>query len=185
MVNHKIGEIEWGDAKKVIISPSYDMYYKNDDNYYYLAFKGKDTKPFSFYVDLYLSSNDKLENIHASHQMGYRDLTGVEWSDEWSKREPKLTWGYQPGWIANTVSTNRDKMALLRKDKTEGNLYLMAINPYDGYEFQFSKQQWDLKNMKMRVAIRDLYVEDAPRTYYPQNSDKTDAENWLKLNWDN
>jgi hypothetical protein len=178
MADGIVDQNEWLDAKLILIDSSNTIYAKSDDRYYYLAIKSQLQKP--FYIDLFIEESGSIKNIHASSQLGDRVLTDSSWSDY----EPQTKWGYNIGWIANTVKFDREKMRNIEKENPEMNPYAVAFIPYDAIEFQFSKKHFNLDEVKFRIEIRNMIGPDGFETVvFPQNSKRKHVKNWTNIDF--
>ena len=168
---------EWADAKSTQIGDGYSILVKQDKFYYYVAINRIDDNP--IYVDFYLHLNNKTYNIHASQQIGERLLEDTTWTD----RKPEMKWGVRNGWTASVAIVDRIKLSQLRKDKVEIiQAYMQSILPYDGYEFQFLKESWNLKEAKIRIEIKHMYNSDEfKEVIYPLKSEKKSINTWGKF----
>jgi len=176
MIDGKIEKQEWSDSKSVTFSDNYKMFIKEDDRFYYIAIESIQKIP--FYVDMFVATNSNLYNIHASSQLGQRKLTGNKWDD----RNPKTNWGYKSGWVANTVLFDRSKRKKLKEEGFKGNIGLEIVIPYDGFEFQFSKDKWNLNKSSFRIELRNMVgIVDFKEIVFPANSTRHDSSNWFKL----
>ena len=168
--------MEWSDGKLTPINNAYNLYYKEDERYYYMAVQRTDNRP--FYIDMFISHQANLYNIHASTQLGERWLNEKDWSDE----KPEYHWGNNKDWIANMVLFDRKKIRQLRKEGFEGNINLEAVFSYNGFEFQFSKSRWDFPQSKFRIEMRDMFgMEDFEEIIFPENSTRYNDSNWFQL----
>lgn len=179
MIDNKFDEGEWTDAKKIPLNDAYDLLYKQDKHYYYLAVKRIDEQP--IYVDILLSVDDKTYNIHASQQLGERFLPDTTWTD----REPAVRWGIRKGWTASVAIVDRAKVRKLRTEKVDPSAaYMQSLQAYDGYEFQFSKKDWPLDKAKIRVEIKHMFLaKDFKDIIFPANSEQKVLTNWHQMNW--
>lgn len=178
LIDGQISADEWQDAQKIALDDRNEMYLKSDQFYYYIALKSSMEKP--IYYDLFFEISGKLVNVHASSQLGDRVLPDTSWSD----REPKTRWGFNQGWIANTVKFDREKLRQLRAEGVEGDLFQQTLLPYDGMEFQFSKEEWQLGNALVRVEVRGMTSrEDFKEGIFPENSQRKDTAQWYRLSW--
>jgi hypothetical protein len=178
MADGIVDQSEWLDAKLILIDSSNTIYAKSDDRYYYLAIKSQLQKP--FYIDLFIEESGSIKNIHASSQLGDRVLADSTWSDY----EPETKWGYNIGWIANTVKFDREKMRTIEKGNLEMNPYASSFIPYDAMEFQFSKRHFNLDEAKFRIEIKNMIGPDGFRTViFPQDSKRKQVENWTKIDF--
>ncbi len=178
LTDGKISAEEWQDAQKIVLDDRNDMYLKSDQFYYYIALKSSMEKP--IYYDMFFEISGELVNVHASSQLGDRVLPDTSWTDQ----EPKTRWGFNQGWVANTVKFDREKLRQLRAEGVEGDLFQQTLLPYDGMEFQFSKEAWQLENALVRVEVRGMTSrEDFKEGIFPADSKRKDTANWHQLSW--
>lgn len=178
LTDGKITADEWQDAQKIALDDLNTMYLKSDQFYYYIALKSGMEKP--IYYDLFFEISGKLVNVHASSQLGDRVLPDTSWTD----REPKTRWGFNQGWVANTIKFDREKFRQLRAEGVEGDLFQQTLVPYDGMEFQFSKEAWQLESALMRVEVRGMTArEDFKEGIFPASSKRKDTTHWHQLSW--
>ncbi len=175
MINGQLETEEWKGSKITPMGKMYDLYLKQDAQYYYIGVKKK-TK-FPFYVDMFFKIKGELYNIHASAQLGERHLKEKVWDD----RTPPTQWGYINHWTANTVLFDRGKMKEQKEGGAKGNLALKTVLPYDGFEFQFAKSHWDLEGAEMRIEMRNMVgIEDFQEVGFPEKSMRRGGE-WYVL----
>jgi hypothetical protein len=173
LLNGRIEANEWTDSQVLKLDHGFEIFIKRDKHYTYLAVKSTSGLP--FYVDLFLSFNDSLYNIHASTQLGERKLETANWDDN----NPVTHWGYINDWFANTVLFDKIKLKRLREENFEGNLALETIIPYTGFEFQFANRSWDFCNAKIRLEIRDMVGLDGfEEVVFPKESTRMDHGQW-------
>lgn len=178
MADGQIDTKEWQDSKSIAVDGENTIYYKSDSRYYYLAVKSQLPKP--LYVDLFISEAGAVKNIHASSQLGERILTDTIWTDY----EPKTKWGYTNGWIANTVKFDRVKMRQIQAEDPTKNPYESAFIPYDGIEFQFSKELFNFNEARFRCEIRNMIGPEGFETVvFPKNSKRKQTDTWATLNF--
>lgn len=177
LLNGTITDEEWSNSKLVNIDEDYVMYLKEDWQYYYLAIESKINHP--FYLDIFINNaKDTVINIHASSQLGERKLTGTAWDD----RTPATKWGFINDWNANSVKFDNEKIVKLKTDKFEGNIFAETVMFNDGFEFQFSKNTWNLENVLFRVEIRNMVNLDSfKEIVFPENTTRFEYDNWHKL----
>jgi hypothetical protein len=158
---------EWEGAGKFDIAPDVTL----------LAFQtGEDVlmavklpKSSLAYVDMFLLLEDgKRVNLHASMQVGEREVPATGWTDE----APRTHWGKQDRWRANAVkqTPGKDASAPLRE----------ALVPYDGFEFRLSKQRFGQRVWRMRLEVRDFGGKRADLVF-PKASDRMDAQTWATV----
>lgn len=178
MADGQIEEKEWHDSKSIAVDDENTIYYKSDSHYYYLAIKSQLPKP--LFVDLFISMGSEVKNIHASTQLDERILTDTIWTDY----EPETKWGYTNGWIANTVKFDRIKMRQILAEDSTKNPYESAFIPYDGIEFQFSKEVFDFTSIRLRCEIRNMIGPEGFETVVlPKNSKRKQPNTWSILNF--
>jgi len=179
LIDGKINQEEWSNSKVINFQDKYELLFKQDEQYYYLAIKNKTETP--FYIDLFFLIDESLFNIHSSSQLGERKLVGTEWDDS----IPITNWGYINGWSSNSVLFDRRKFKRLKEEGFEGNLHLETVVPYDGFEFQFAKSIWDLDSSKMRIEMRDMFgLKGFEETIYPKESDRHAFADWHVVDFD-
>lgn len=182
MIDGEINTQEWIDSEIIEIGSNYSILFKEDQRYYYLSIKRLNTE--NMYIDLFINQEGKHFNIHASQQIGSRELKDTTWTDD----NPPLLWSYNRNpkdWMANAVKTDRKKRKKLIKDGMDPNeAYKQSVMPYDGFEFQFSKETWNFRETKFRVEVRDLY--EYPKTFviFPSNSIRKNDANWFVFIWE-
>lgn len=166
MVDGKIEPREWKDAALIAAGPTTLKFVQSDD-YVFIAVHNPDKT--RAYVDIYLTTGSgQIVNLHASMQIGERELVGEKWSDS----SPSFSFGNNVGWIANEAKLNSGK---------DNNLPMeLRLFPYDGYEFQISKERFDTRKWKMRIEIRD-FAGKLPDVVFPANSDRHDTGKWATL----
>jgi len=176
LINGQIDSLEWSESDVVDVQNKYDLYVKQDEQYYYIAVKNKTALP--FYVDIFLLIDESLFNIHSSAQLGERKLTEPDWDDS----TPVTNWGYINDWTSNTVLFDRIKYKKLKEEGFEGNISLESVIPYDGFEFQFAKNTWNLDTSKMRIEMRNMVgIEDFEETIFPATSQRNSYDKWYEL----
>ena len=176
MIDGTIERNEWADANATVVGQSNTLYSKTDQSYFYLAIASDLQKP--IYVDLFIVIKDTVYNFHASSQLGDRVLTDTLWTDA----SPSTLWGRNKDWIANTVKFDRAKIRELNQNNFEGDVYLESFRSYDGFEFQFDKQTWDLRHSKLRIEIKPMTESNSSsKVTYPSNSVRMNAGNWHVL----
>lgn len=164
LVDGIMNEEEWNDSKQVFIAENAALNLKQSENYLFIGIK----TPFEMlpYIDMFIETDDKkIYNIHASFQLGERDLTGLE---NWDDNNPTTRWGYTSMWYANEIRQDRSK-------RNEESIYY-----YDGFEFQISKDKFQSENIKLRVEVRPA-KEGHEEIYYPENSGRKNPDGWLIL----
>jgi len=179
LINGQINSLEWSESEIIDIQSKYDLYLKQDEQYYYVAVKNKTALP--FYIDMFLLIDESLFNIHSSAQLGERKLTESDWSDS----TPITNWGYINDWTSNTVLFDRAKRKRLKAEGFEGNLSLESVLPYDGFEFQFAKNTWNLDASKMRIEMRNMVgAEGFEEAIFPAASQRDNYDKWHELKFD-
>src|SRR5215813_12228644 len=73
LIDGKVDEKEWADAKQIQASPATSLYFKRDNAYLYLAVKP--STPARLSIDLYFrgSEAEKVLDLHASAKLGERE----------------------------------------------------------------------------------------------------------------
>jgi len=113
--------------------------------------------------------------------LGERKLTNPGWDDS----TPVTNWGYINDWTSNTVLFDRAKRKRLKAEGFKGNISLESVVPYDGFEFQFAKNTWDLDASKMRIEMRNMVgAEDFEETIFPPASQRDNSDKWYELKFD-
>lgn len=94
LMDGKLGEGEWADARRIPASDSIAIYLKRDTGYFYIAIQ---TGGQAFSVDLYLDRGKaaSILNLHASAKLGEREGQFGQW--------PEWSWWNNQGWAANVV----------------------------------------------------------------------------------
>ncbi len=166
-IDGKISPQEWqgaheieiaGDAKALVFQTERDLL---------LAIRI--TTPSPAYVDVFLLLDDgKRINLHASMQVGERELP----ADGWDDREPPTHWGRQAQWRGNAVkkAPGKDESAPIDE------MFL----PYDGYEFRLAKARFGGRTLRMRIEVRDFAARRSDLVY-PEASTRFDAASWAVL----
>ncbi len=158
-------EEDWNISKTIHLTPNNYLYFIQNEDYLFLGIYNDENV--GRYVDLYVD-NDSIGtiNLHASMQLGERQLI-----DNWNDTIPVWNWGNNVNWTAN-------KVEVVNED--EEISFLESVKPYQGYEFQISKEKIRSKKVKIRIEIKD-FVGQADDIVFPINSKRERTENWLMI----
>ncbi len=156
---------EWQDSKIINMSEDNTLYLCQSEEFLFIGIKHNEE--IRRYVDLYLE-NDAIGtiNLHASMQLGERNLTG-----QWSDTAPGWNRGNNTDWNANTVSF------------TSGSLqgsFLESLKDYQGHEFQISKKRLIKNQFKLRIEVRDFDGE-AEDIQFPSTSTRVESTGWFDI----
>jgi len=167
VIDGKISQEEWEGALGISVAPDATALVFQTDKDLLLAVRL--TTPSPSYVDLFLLLDDgKRVNLHASMQVGERELPAEGWTDH----KPPTHWGRQVHWRANAVKDAPDKKATTPVSE-------MFI-PYEGFEFRLSKQRFGGRSLRLRVEVRDFTARRADLVF-PAGSTRFDAKSWAEL----
>lgn len=159
-------EKEWAGAKMIEVGNKTHLFLKQDKQFIFLGIKRN--PGMAIYVDFYLKEKKSIRNLHASMQLGERELTG-----EWNDSSPDWQWGNNKLWSANSVRYVTDD---------ESIPFLNQINEYEGYEFKIDKTMITSKKIQIMIEIRD-FMGEAKTIIYPEAAkrDNSSKWGWLKL----
>jgi hypothetical protein len=166
-IDGRISPEEWAGAHALPVSPEVTLLALHTADDVFLAVRIKTPSP--SYVDLFLMlEENKRINLHASMQVGERELAAAGWDD----RDPPTHWGRQDRWRANQVKEAPGKQAStpLRD----------AFVRYDGFEFRLSKARFGRAGWRMRLEVRDFGGERED-IVLPKASTRFDAATWAEF----
>ena len=167
VIDGSVSQEEWEGAHRITVAPDVTVQVFQSDKDLLLAVRL--TTPSPSYVDLFLLLDDgKRVNLHASMQVGERELPAEGWTDH----KPPTHWGRQVHWRANAVKDAPDKKATTPVSE-------MFI-PYEGFEFRLSKQRFGGRSLRLRVEVRDFTARRADLVF-PAGSTRFDAKSWAEL----
>src|SRR5215475_11115585 len=131
LIDGRVDEKEWADAKQVPASPATRLYFKRDNTYLYVAVRP--STPARLSIDLYFRGIDmeKVLDLHASAKLGEREGTRDQW--------PPWVWWNNRGWTANVV----------RPDSFEERKFL----PDEAKEFQIELGKLKVKTLRFSLDI--------------------------------
>lgn len=166
-IDGKISDKEWEGARQISVAPDVTLLVFQTKDDVFMAVKAATASP--AYVDMFLLLEDgKRINLHASMQVGERELPEKDWTDE----KPPTHWGRQKRWKANAVKVDSGK------DPSAPLIEQLA--PYDGFEFRLSKERFGQRTWQLRLEVRDFAGKN-PDLVYPKESDRFDADSWAKV----
>ena len=156
---------EWKGAKTIKITPNNFLYLIQNTDYLFLGVQNNEQT--RRYIDLYVASNSgRITNLHASMQLGERELT-----EYWNDTIPPWNWGNNQGWTSNKVEI---------LDRTGDIPFLERIKPYQGHEFQISKEKIGQKQFRIRLEIKD-FIGEADDIIFPNDSESNSIQNWFTI----
>jgi hypothetical protein len=159
MVDGKISNDEWADARRIEIPNGTRLYFKQADAYVYLCIRWP--KGDAGFVDLYLSPGDtRVYDLHASAKLGQRVLSKGQWA-EWTN------WWNNEGWVAN----------ISRVDSFSERRFL----PENVREFQIDRAYFPGPEWKIMLEISLAKGEQYTSIQFPANADKLHTDRWLPL----
>lgn len=164
----KLTPEEWDGAAMLEFGPAFTTHWKQtkDDLFIGIRFK----LAYAPFVDLYISPDEKRTyNLHASMQLGERELTHVE---QWTDRTPPTHWGVTHRWMANAISV--DKSA-----PRDASFKRRAV-PYEGFEFRIGKSKFAGETWRLRIELRDMEKSAIPMAI-PFGSKRYTPTTWLEV----
>lgn len=158
MVDGKISRGEWTDARRLEMPNGGHLYLKQTEGYVYVCVELAAGE--SGFVDLYLSSDAGIHDLHASAKLGQR-LVSEGQSAEWER------WWNNEGWVANVsrVESFEDRKFLAE------NVREFQIDPT-----YFPAPEWRIM-IEVSVAKGKEYASFA----FPDNADKTRSDRWITI----
>lgn len=166
-IDGRIRSEEWDGSHELLITPDVTlmMFHTKDD--VLLAVRLKTAAP--AYVDMFLLLEDeKRVNLHASMQVGERELPSAGWTD----RAPPTHWGKQDRWQANFVRQVQGKPETAPLSE--------SLVPYDGFEFRLSKDRFGRKGWRLRLEVRD-FMGERKDIVFPTQSNRMDVATWAEF----
>lgn len=160
LIDAKISDGEWGDAKKIAISDSASIYFKADKNYIYIATQVADGN--WSVADLYYSDAGKMVNLHASAKLGQRNFTSGKW-ENWA-------WWNNSLWAANVSKFDSFESRNFLDDSVR--------------EFQIDKRLFSKKGTELFFEITTESGNKGNTVItYPAKATRDKADGWLKVSW--
>lgn len=157
-------EKEWQSAQTIDIDKKVLLYFLQTTDHLFIGVRTIHGLP--CYTDLYVK-NDAVLNLHASMQLGERNIT----SSHWTAENPEWNWGNNTGWTANTVR--------FKPDVNESLPFETQILPSNGQEFKIEKSKLP-KNPKIRIEVQS-FIDAAVHFNYPLASKPFKPESWAEV----
>ncbi len=159
MLDGKLSDSEWKDAKIVPLGDLARLYVKQNNNDVLIAIEY--LKANTFTADLYVSAgHGHIYDLHSSAKLGERTLVNGAWSDEWN-------WWNNDRWVA-TVS---------RPDVFETHKFL----DQKVREFQISRQRFPGRAWKIYLEFMTPAQPQWTTSCYPANARNTSDQYWMVL----
>jgi hypothetical protein len=161
MIDGKLAAGEWGDARVVTLPGVARLFVKQSGEYVFLALEltNSDTGT----VDLYVSPDDDIYDLHASAKLGERKLQAGKWPADW-------TWWNNAGWVANVS----------RVDSWDKRTFL----PEKVREYQILRSRFPGKRWKIMFDFMTPAKPEWKSVRYPAGASDTDTKGWLVLELD-
>jgi hypothetical protein len=165
MVDGKFSVDEWKDAAVLKFNDSLVFFFKQTKEFVYVGIQPLVKNHKGGWIDLYITDNKEIYNLHASRKLGERRLEGMEWSN-WGK-----WWTNEGYWTANF---GRPEDMIL-----EGKPKVIQLND-DGWEFQIRKSKFIGKEWKLMIDV-SIMLDGVTNFIYPSNSTNTQSNGWIIL----
>nr|WP_294946128.1 hypothetical protein [uncultured Mucilaginibacter sp.] len=160
LMDGKITDKEWSDARRVDAADSVKIYFKQHAEYVLIAVKVPDGK--NMMVDMYCSTASGLVNLHASAKLGQRQYSNNNWGD-W-------IWWNNEFWAANVGRVASFEERTFLKEHVR--------------EFQIRKSFFASAGTKILFDITYIGAGNTLSTiHFPASATNTQPQNWLAIHW--
>jgi hypothetical protein len=157
VIDGKFTQGEWKGAKQISLD-SVTLYFLSSDKEIFIGVQGQ--KGIHPYTDLYFKT-DSILNLHASLQLGERNLLVLADPVEWS-------WGNNRLWTASVVT--------YKKNAGEKQSFYEQVEQYDGQEFVIQKNRFrGVTEIKLKIIVGD-FINANSGARYPA------GEAWMEIN---
>lgn len=161
MVDGKIAQGEWSDAKTIEFGTKARLYAKHSRDYVWLAIEALDGDNGA--LDLYLGTPDgAIYNLHSSAKLGERTLTSAKW--------PDFTWWNNNGWVSNFSRVDSWKPPSFFPEKVR--------------EYQISRSRFPGREWKLMLELMTPAKPEWQTHKFPADAENTTTKNWINLRFD-
>jgi len=156
MIDGRFEPREWEKAAKMKVNDSMNLYVKQDAENLYFCIHAATPAPAVLVVDIYLTLNNQLLNLHASAQLGERT---------WQQNTyGPWVWWNNTGWMATVARIDKFAERKFHRDEAK--------------EFQLRKERFKDKEIRMMF---DMGFPQSMIMKFPAAADTTNTSGWLHL----
>lgn len=161
MVDGKIAQGEWTDAKSVDLGKTARLYAKHSRNFVWFAVEFLESDNGT--LDLFLGTPDgAIYDLHSSAKLGERTPVEGNW--------PDFTWWNNNGWVSNFSRVDSWKP--------------LTLLPENVREYQISRARFPGKEWKVMLELMTPAKPQWQTHKFPVGAENTATKGWMTLRLD-
>lgn len=161
MVDGKIAQGEWTDAKSVDLGKTARLHVKHSGDYVWLAVEFLECDNGT--LDLYLGTPDgAIYDLHSSAKIGERTLAEGKW--------PDFTWWNNNGWVSNFSRVDSWKPLTLLPEKVR--------------EYQISRARFQGKEWRVLLELMTAAKPQWQTHKFPADAENMTTKDWMTLRFE-